>query len=88
MMTQSEHEEMGGEMQSTLSQLREALQSGDTEGALQLLDQYESEMNEEESGEEQGLEPKSEEGSEMMPSKPAIKNEMPESVKRFAGMTR
>lgn len=79
MMTQDEHESMTGDISSTIQQIRDAIQGGDVDSALSLLDQLEQQQGDEENAEKEGLE-----GQEENPEE----NTMPDSVARFAGYKR
>lgn len=97
MLGREEHSEMVGSMNDLIAQIRQAIESGDQEGALSLLDQYEQLAGEEEAAEAEGLEGEgqeeaaeqvAEETSTPAPIKKlaAAKPQIPNQIKNYMGM--
>lgn len=100
MLGREEHNEMVGSMNDLIAQIRQAIENGDQEGALSLLDKYEQQAGEEEAAETEGLEGEGLEGEgqeetaeqEAAPApapmkKPAaVKPQIPNQIKNYMGM--
>lgn len=86
MMTEGEHNEKVSGLNELIGQIREALDSGDTDAAKSVLDQLESAMQEEETAEEGSFEGGEEEGGysesegEEMPMKKNMGRPKPSDV--------